>query len=575
MSTIPGKDETDLDTWKKSLTNNDMIYTKAKYPSISVSFDMGWQQRSSGKRYASPSGHAFFIGGLSRKPVAIQVKSKICNYCHAWKKKHPADNAADIVIPVPLHPCTINHVGTSAAMEANAALDMVVDLFDRRHVSIGKICIDDDASTRSMLKWSNADYMKNNNTTKPPQVPKTVGKNKGELHDRPDNGRLPAHVPEPEFVADPNHRKKVLTKDLRTLNAKLAADKFGMSSLEVTRIGKNYGYMIRSLKRLTEDKFLVAGKAVIEHHFDNHEYCGGWCPRKRLTVEERNASGRYYRCKTKDAKLYVALNSITSRFITIERLREVAHSMDTQCNESLNNTISWLAPKNKCYGGSQSLLNRISIAVGINTLGLHRYFTRVFHALGITMTPNIVHYLGVKENNRMKRIDKCKTKAHKKLRNMNIFDKLRKEEKLKRKERKKKDGTYRTGMNMDADSCDDSDAAKQPARKKARTATTTNSGVVCKHCGLTGHSRTSHKHCLQYKAPRQRQGTVPAVASVPANEEDSLDSEDQAEDIDQYERLHVLLQAATAQQDDTARPAKEPQASEDVEQSDVQEVYVM
>jgi hypothetical protein len=210
------------------------------------------------------------------------------------------------------------------------------------------------------------------------------------LHDRPDNGKLLANVPEPAFVADPNHRKKVLTKDLRALNQKLVADKFGMSNMDVGRIRKNYGYMIRLLKRLDEDKYLDAGKAVLEHHFDNHQYCGGWCPRKRLTKEQLDATERYYRCKTRDAKLYIALSNIISRFITIERLREVAHSMDTQCNESINNTISWLAPKNKCYGGSQSLRNRISIVVGIVSLGLNKYFTRLFHSLGITMMPNIL-----------------------------------------------------------------------------------------------------------------------------------------------------------------------------------------
>jgi hypothetical protein len=340
-----------------------------------------------------------------------------------------------------------------------------------------------------MLKWSNADYMKNNNTTVPPQFPKAVGKNAGELHTWVDNGKLPGHIPEPMFVADPNHRKKVLTKDLRALAQKSAAERHNMSSMDMTRIGKNYGYMIRGLKRLSEDKFLDAGKAVVEHHFDNHEYCGGWCPRKHLTEQQLKESKRFYWCKTKDAKLYALLcKIITSRFITIERLREVAHSMDTQCNDSLNNTISWLAPKNKCYGGSQSLRNRISIAVGINALGLNRFFIRLFHALGITMTPNVEHFLAVNDNNQSKKIYKCKTKDQKKVRNKRIFDKLRKEERAKRRDRKKKEGTYRTGMNLEPDSCDESDAPpRKPWKKKARTEA--QDTAVCKHCGLTGHSR--------------------------------------------------------------------------------------
>jgi hypothetical protein len=70
---------------------------------------------------------------------------------------------------------------------------------------------------------------------------------------------------------------------------------------------------------------------------------------------------------TKDAKLYEELNKIYSRFMTMERLEEVGHGYDTQINESYNNTASWFAPKNKVYCGSQSLKNRLSVAIGINS----------------------------------------------------------------------------------------------------------------------------------------------------------------------------------------------------------------
>jgi hypothetical protein len=79
------------------------------------------------------------------------------------------------------------------------------------------ICIDDDASTRSMLSWSNRDYMTNNNTLEIPMVPKTKGINKGKLQKRKDQGRLTGHIPEPSFLADPNHRRKVLTGELVAL----------------------------------------------------------------------------------------------------------------------------------------------------------------------------------------------------------------------------------------------------------------------------------------------------------------------------------------------------------------------
>jgi hypothetical protein len=203
------------------------------------------------------------------------------------------------------------------------------------------------------------------------------------------------------------------------------------------------------------------------------------------------------------------------------------------------------------------LHNRISIGVGINTLGLNKYFTRLFHGLGITMMPNNVrHYLDVKEKNRTKRIDKCKTKGHKKDRNKTIFEKLWKAEVLKRQERKKKEGTYRTGMALD-DDCD------RPARKRPRTS---NHNTVCKHCGLTAHSRITSKHCLQHKGPKEQpRHTVPTAASLPAKED--LDSEDQAKDLDQYEGLLLLV---AARPDNNREPAADNTQPKDAKNDDCQ-----
>jgi hypothetical protein len=144
--------------------NNNMVYSTSKYPAISVSYDMVWQQRRSGKRYASPSGHAFFVGGQSRKAIYLDVKSKVCNFCATWKKKF------DETTPVGYHVCVRNHDGSSSSMEANTALTMIIDLFESKHVVVANICIDYDASTPAMLKWSNADYMKNHNVTEIPMI---------------------------------------------------------------------------------------------------------------------------------------------------------------------------------------------------------------------------------------------------------------------------------------------------------------------------------------------------------------------------------------------------------------------
>jgi hypothetical protein len=439
-------DMNDFEQWKQSLDGT-LVLSKRKYPKLRASFDMAWQQRSSGNRYASPSGHALFIGGYTRKAISMVVKSKLCNFCLTRERRHPGEE-------IPDHDCLRNHDGSSGAMEPIACLEMAVDLFNNRQVCVHMICLDDDASTRSLMKWSNADYMKNNNTTEPPMVMMTRGPNAGiKQVVRPDRGRLPAEIPEPVFVADPNHRKKVLTGELYALESARKAERLTMTRMDSTRIGKNFGYMIRALPRIAEDDdaMVIAGKAVLEHHFDNHEYCGAWCRRKRKTAAERAASPRFYRCKVKDVDLYKVLHEKIYRFISLDRLKEVAHGMDTQCNESFNNTASWLAPKNKVYCGSQSLQNRLSIALGINVLGFVGYFKRLFKMLGIAFTPDVQYYLQSKESTRNKRLAKLRLKDTKKKRLKDKFERLKQHEVIARKERSKREGTYKSGIAMKDD----------------------------------------------------------------------------------------------------------------------------
>jgi hypothetical protein len=137
-------------------------------------------------------------------------------------------------------------------------------------------------------------------------------------------------------------------------------------------------YMIRTLHRIPQqEQYEDAGKAVFEHHFNNQEYCGPWCPRKNQGEEVRKLKERYYRKKTdtSDAMLYKVLYKKIELFINLERLLEVSQGMDTQVNESFNQSATWFAPKNKVYCSSMSFTNRLSMALGINSLGAAEYCT--------------------------------------------------------------------------------------------------------------------------------------------------------------------------------------------------------
>jgi hypothetical protein len=320
LSMAETHDEHDFKVWKSSLTDKTVKLSMAKMPKIDGSYDMAWQQKGSGNQYNSVSGHGTLMGRRTRKVIGLVIKSKVCHTCTSWEKKNPGVDVLE-------HECWKNHDGSSGSMESAAILQIVVDCFEKYQAIVKLLCSDDDTSICADCQWSNADYLKNNNTDTLPLVPKRVGKKKGELQIRPDKGKLPGHVPEPLFVADPNHRRKTLTGEFIKLDMMKKDLKFTMTRMDSMRLGKNFGYMARSLKGMPQAEWMTAANAVLEHHFDVHDHCGAWCPRKGETIEQRNASKKYYRCKKKDAKLYQQLQEKITRFITIDKLEEMAHDI--------------------------------------------------------------------------------------------------------------------------------------------------------------------------------------------------------------------------------------------------------
>ena len=149
------------------------------------------------------------------------------------------------------------------------------------------ICCGDDSSVRADCQWSNKDYLKNNNTTELPQVVITRGKNKGKLQDCPNKGKLPAGILELRFIADPNHKQKQFTADLIALDTLSVKVKQMMTKMDTTRLGKNFGYMARSLPHLPKDQYCRSAKAVLD--YDKHDICGSWCPRKNTSLQQQQA----------------------------------------------------------------------------------------------------------------------------------------------------------------------------------------------------------------------------------------------------------------------------------------------
>ena len=104
---------------------------------------MGWQKRSSGRRYDSSIRHAFIIGGRSKGIIVMVLYSKACRKCDAAKKRE--EQAEE-------HECPNNLEGSSNSMEASATLKMVEDALYNRFFIIGVTVRDDGSTMRAVLK---------------------------------------------------------------------------------------------------------------------------------------------------------------------------------------------------------------------------------------------------------------------------------------------------------------------------------------------------------------------------------------------------------------------------------------
>jgi hypothetical protein len=208
----------------------------------------------------------------------------------------------------------------------------------------------------------------------------------------------------------------------------------------------------------------------------------------------------------------------------------MAHGLDTNMNEAFNNICTWFAPKNKVFAGAYSLHNRISFAVGINSVGVLQYFTRLYRKLGITMTENVVHYLTKKEDKRARKLAKVKTADAKKEKNKRKHDKLNKDVQVAKMELHKRQGTYRKGMNLDDPYGDEGAAAARPPAKRQKAST-----GFCEWCGKKSHLTKASKKCIFFQmkdAPRKYRkidGTLlsgPPQLVAPIGQANALEDEE-------------------------------------------------
>lgn len=276
---------------------------------IAVSYDMGWQKRGTGKSYNSTSGVGHMFGAKTKKVVGVCTFTKRCATCERARKKGEE---------APKHDCRCNWTGSAKAMEPAAAVSIVNDL-QKEGVDVGKLIGDDDATTLSHLR-------------------------------RDVNPNL-------EKVSDVNHVKKNLGNHLYALRD---AGHKEMSVKTIKHVQTCFNYAVMQNKG-SPGEMQAALQAVVPHLYDDHSQCvnQSWChhkddPTRKYKSLPRGKPLTDKKCKEKLMELFAGYARNANR---------LAASGSTQQNENLNQVITTKHPKNKHYGGSESLSYRVSAAV--------------------------------------------------------------------------------------------------------------------------------------------------------------------------------------------------------------------
>jgi hypothetical protein len=125
--------------------------------------------------------------------------------------------------------------------------------------------------------------------------------------------------------------------------------------------------------------------AVLEHHFDDHDYCTDWCQARKGTEKEVRDSGLQFRCKICNKELYLFLKKNHEEFMADTKFRQLFHQYDTNNVEGFNKFSTKFLPKNIMYCQTIENKARSMLAVGLQSIGYQKLYGCVFALMGINL----------------------------------------------------------------------------------------------------------------------------------------------------------------------------------------------
>ena len=154
--------------------------------------------------------------------------------------------------------------------------------------------------------------------------------------------------------------------------------------------------MIKNNIGKTIEELSEVSKVPLKHIFNSHDNSNAEWYFKTRTSEvgkKYNYKEEEFRCKQNDNQLYNILKKTIIPFQTDKVLKESLHMFDTQKNESMNNVIAYIAPKNTTMAHRMSLSNSISCVVGISFFIFKIYWKQKFALMEIQTTSTFEQFL--------------------------------------------------------------------------------------------------------------------------------------------------------------------------------------
>jgi hypothetical protein len=302
--------------------------------------------------------------------------------------------------------------------------------------------------------------------------------------------------------------------------------------VDAERLKRNFRYCVRQYSQLEFNEFKTKFPAILEHHFNNHEGCGEWCPVRRNEKEGRETNHLRYRDKVKDVAMYDCLKKILDKYTTDDVLRDIHHNANTNVCEGANFFITKFIPKHKQFCRTIANEARVNLAITILSIGYGETVRRLFEMVGMNVGNSTRKYLDYLDGRREYFKGKWKDDKWRRRRAVAQQRKWR-EEHQREIDSKKRGLSYSSGMTM---------GLGEDVRN--------NVTQCCRKCGGTDHKRSSSRLCpknARYVGPvvngrnavAMLEGTgVPDKARDDMSKQGDMDVDDD-DDKGKYERLFV------------------------------------